>query len=270
MKNYQHLLLQRWRYFILALGFFTRLPVPSVTNFQESDLNHAARYFPVVGLIVGLFAAFTWWLATQLFPAPLAVLCSMCTTIYLTGAFHEDGLADSADGLGGGLDKDRILTIMQDSRLGSYGAIALIGILLFKFYTLTALRPSIIPFASIAGHALSRLCAVYIMYTADYVRFSGKSKPLATALGAKDVWCASAAGLLPWGLFSIFLAVQQSFHQAVMFILVTIFPVSLVWIWWRRLILRNIQGYTGDTLGAIQQLTEVAFYLGILIWQRLA
>lgn len=258
----------QWRYFLLAVGFFTRLPVPALPDFQEAELNHAARYFPLVGLLVGLMAAVTWWLASWVLPPALAVLCSMAATIYVTGAFHEDGLADSADGLGGGIDRARQLEIMQDSRLGSYGAIALVGVLLFKFQALSALTPAILPFALIAAHALSRLAAVYIMATTSYVRSAGKSKPLATTLPRQDLWLASALGLLCWLGFAAMLGVNHSAMAAIRFLLVTALPVLGIWWWWRRLILRNLRGYTGDTLGATQQLTEVAFYLGLLAWEH--
>lgn len=260
----------QWRYFVLAVGFFTRLPVPAVPNFQEADLNHAARYFPLVGLLVGLLAAVVWWLAGLLLPPALAVLCSMAATIYLTGAFHEDGLADSADGLGGGMDRARKLEIMQDSRLGSYGAITLVGILLFKFQALSSLTPAILPFAMIAGHALSRLAAVYLMATASYVRSVGKSKPLATTLTRQDMVYASVFGLICWLGFCLMLGVNHSAMAAGRFLLITGLPVLGIWWWWRRLILRHLQGYTGDTLGATQQLTELAFYLGLLAWEHLA
>lgn len=260
----------QWRYFLLALGFFTRLPVPSFPDFQESDLNHSARYFPLVGVLVGLLAAITWWLAALLFPASIAVLCSMAVTIYLTGAFHEDGLADSADGLGGGLDRKRKLEIMQDSRLGSYGAVALVGMLLFKFHTLSALPAAMLPFSLIAGHALSRLAAVYIMATTQYARPAGKSKPLATTLTKNDLWFASVFGLWSWIGFASLLWLNHGGTGALRFLLLTALPVFLVWEWWRRLLLRNLQGYTGDTLGATQQLTELAFYLGLLAWSQLA
>lgn len=259
----------QWRYFQLAVGFFTRLPVPSLPDFQEAELNHAARYFPLVGLLIGLISAIVWWLSTLVFPASIAVLCSMAATIYLTGAFHEDGLADSADGLGGGLDKTRKLEIMQDSRLGSYGAIALIGCLIFKFQALSALPVASLPFALIAAHALSRLAAVYIMATMPYVRSAGKSKPLATTLTRNDLWCASAFGLWSWVGFGCLLWLNHSGLASLEFLSLTGLPVALVWWWWRNLLLRNLQGYTGDTLGAIQQLTELAFYLGLLAWSRL-
>lgn len=260
----------QWRYFLLAVGFFTRLPVPSLPDFKESELNQAARYFPLVGLLVGLLAAVIWWLTSWLFNPALAVLCSMAATILCTGAFHEDGLADSADGLGGGMSRERQLEIMQDSRLGSYGAIALVGILLFKFEALSALAPAILPFALIAGHALSRLAAVYMMATATYVRATGKAKPLATMPTRQDIVCASVFGLVCWLGFALMLAVNQSALAAGHFILITGLPVLALGYWWRQLVLRHLQGYTGDTLGAMQQLTEVAFYLGLLAWGRLA
>jgi adenosylcobinamide-GDP ribazoletransferase len=259
----------QWRYFLLAAGFFTRLPVPAMPDFQESDLNHAARYFPLVGLLVGLLGAIVWWLASLVFPAAIAVLFSMASTIYLTGAFHEDGLADSADGLGGGLDKTRQLEIMQDSRLGSYGAIALIGILLFKFQALSALTAAILPFGLIAAHSLSRLAAVYVMATMQYVRVSGKSKPLATTLTRDDLWFASVFGLWSWVGFAGLLWLNHTGLAALQFLLITGLPMVLVWWWWRRVLMRNLQGYTGDTLGATQQLVELAFYLGLLAWSRL-
>lgn len=260
----------QWRYFLLAVGFFTRIPVPSLPDFKESDLNQAARYFPLVGLLVGFLAAVVWWLASWLFNPALALLSSMAATIFCTGAFHEDGLADSADGLGGGMTRERKLEIMHDSRLGSYGAIALVGILLFKFQALSSLAPAILPFALIASHALSRLAAVYVMATASYVRAAGKAKPLATTLARQDVVCASVFGLLCWLGFALMLSIHQSAMAAAHFLLITSLPVLAVWHWWRQLVLRNLQGYTGDTLGATQQLTEVAFYLGLLAWERLA
>lgn len=258
---------QQWRYFLLAVGFFTRVPVPALPDFREQELNHAARYFPLVGVLVGLLAAISWWLAHLCLPPALAVLCSMAATLFLTGAFHEDGLADSADGLGGGMDKARKLEIMQDSRLGSYGAIALVGILLFKFQALSALSAGLLPFALIAGHALSRLAAVYIMATAHYVRFAGKSKPLATRLSQADVIWATVFGSLCWLGFGVMLGVHGAVSSPLRFWFISALPVLLIGVWWRRLILRHLQGYTGDTLGAMQQLTELAFYLGLLLWE---
>jgi adenosylcobinamide-GDP ribazoletransferase len=242
---------KQWRYFLLALGFFTRIPVPSFADFQESDLNHSAKYFPLIGIIVGLVGAGIFALCAQFLPQNIAVLISMASTIYLTGAFHEDGLADSADGLGGGWDKERILTIMQDSRLGTYGAVALFLMLFAKFQLLNSLNSFLVPFALVAGHALSRVAAVYVMATLSYTKPAGKA----------------VFGLLPFLLVvGLLLVNNHSLEISVKFVLMTLLSVLLSWLWWRQKIHKWLGGYTGDTLGAMQQITELTFYLGVVIW----
>lgn len=175
------------RYFLLAVGFFTRIPVPYFANFEEQELNHAARYFPLVGVLVGLVGAAVFIASASIFPHQIAVLFSMAATVYVTGAFHEDGFADSVDGLGGGWSKEQILTIMQDSRLGTYGALALFMMLFAKFQVLNAMPVAHIACILVAAHALSRLCAVYVMATLAYVKTSGKAKPLASQVDRKSV-----------------------------------------------------------------------------------
>lgn len=254
---------RQWRSFLLAVGFFTRIPVPDLPDFQEQELNHAARYFPLVGIIVGLAGALVFALACRVFQSNIAILLSMAATIYLTGAFHEDGLADSADGLGGGWDSERILTIMQDSRLGTYGAIALFLMLFGKFQLLNALPEQFVAYALIIAHAASRLCAVYVMAASRYVKTTGKAKPLASKVQIQDVLTATVFGLLPMVLlFCYFSTVEVAVAKAATFILCMLLPVCAVWFWWRQKIQRWIGGYTGDCLGAMQQLTELAFYLG--------
>lgn len=258
---------REWRRLLLALGFFTRIPVPNFPDFSEEELNHAAKYFPLVGILVGLAAAVAFYVANQLLPQSLAVMISMAVSIYLTGAFHEDGLADSADGLGGGWERERILTIMQDSRLGTYGALALFLMVFAKFQTLNAMHPFVISMALICAHALSRLAAVWVMRYATYVRFAGKSKPLATTLNGLDFGIANLFGLLPFVLVLVLLMLSNHAWQvAGLLMLMTIVPVLCVWWWWSTKIKRWIGGYTGDTLGAMQQMTELAFYLGVLAW----
>ena len=258
---------KEWKYFLLALGFFTRIPVPSFADFQESDLNHSAKYFPLIGIIVGLVGAASFFLSVQFFPQTIAVLISIASTIYLTGAFHEDGLADSADGLGGGWDKERILTIMQDSRLGTYGAIALVLVLLAKFEMLNALSPVVIPAILVAGHALSRLCAVWVMATLTYTKLDGKAKPLATHIKGSQLLLANFFGLMPFVLIIVLLLIaEHSWLVIIQFVLLTLLPMLISWVWWRAKIKKWLGGYTGDTLGAMQQITELAFYLGVLAW----
>lgn len=256
-----------WRYFLLALGFFTRIPVPDFADFQENDLNHSAKYFPLVGIIIGLVGALSFFVGSLIFPQNIAVLISMVATVYLTGAFHEDGLADSADGFGGGWQREQILTIMQDSRLGTYGAVVLFLMLFAKFQTLSLLHATFIPLALIAGHTLSRLCAVWVMATASYVKPAGKAKPLATQIGLKGLILANIAGLLPLVMIIGLLVVSNYSPLIVIkFALMTLIPVILVWFWWCAKLKKRLGGYTGDCLGAMQQITELTFYLGALAW----
>ena len=154
---------QQWRYFLVALGFLTRVPVMYLHDFEQLDLDAALKYFPLVGLLVGGLGAAVYWLALQVLPQSLAVILSMASTIYLTGAFHEDGLADSVDGIGGGWEREQMLTIMQDSRLGTFGAAALFGALFTKFQALNHLSSVWVPALLMVAHALSRLAAIWMM-----------------------------------------------------------------------------------------------------------
>lgn len=251
LHSLKYRLKKQWNYFLLALGFFTRIPVPSFTDFQESDLNHSAQYFPLIGILVGAVGAFVFWLSDFLLPLEVAVLLSVASTVLLTGAFHEDGLSDAVDGLGGGQGKEQALTIMTDSRIGSYGAIALVLALLTKYQALSYQTATLIPVSIVAGHALSRLCAVLVMFTQSYVKPKGKAKPLATQLSVQELFMATFFGLLPM----TFLPMK---------FLAALVPVAMVWLWFSAKIKKRIGGYTGDCLGAMQQLTEIVFYVGLL------
>jgi adenosylcobinamide-GDP ribazoletransferase len=259
-----------WRNFLLALGFFTRIPVPSVLDFQETDLNRAVKYFPLIGYIVGLIGVVAFYLAMQVFTHPIAVLISMAATIFATGAFHEDGLADSADGLGGVWGRAQVLAIMQDSRLGTYGAIALFMGLMAKYQLLAAMHADTVMAVLICAHALSRLSAVWLMAALPYARPSGKAKPLATEVSRVDLWVANIFGLLP--LLVLLVLIENSlgsWRATLSLLLLLLGSVGAVWWWWRMLLKRKLGGYTGDTLGAIQQISEIMFYLTSIAWLQL-
>jgi adenosylcobinamide-GDP ribazoletransferase len=242
---------REFRLFFTAMMFFTRIPCERWAGSTSDDLNHAVRYFPLVGLLIGLVAAAVYWLAHLCFPQDIAVILSMIATIWLTGAFHEDGLADAVDGLGGGWEKEQTLAIMKDSRIGSYGAIALVMGLLTRFSTLAHLSPVMLPLVLVAGHAMSRWAAVLLIASQDYVRDTGKAKPLAQRISHGELMLASVCGLAPLALIDL------SWLWALL-------PVVLVWIWFARKLRQRLGGYTGDCLGAMQQLCEIAFYLGVL------
>lgn len=261
------MLFREWRYFLLAVGFFTRIPVPAFADFAAQELNHAAKYFPLVGAIVGVAGALVFVLAAWFFPINIAILLSMIATIYVTGAFHEDGFADSVDGIGGGWDKARIVAIMEDSRLGTYGALALFLMLFAKYQVLNALPTHTVTYVLIAAHALSRLSAVYVMATLSYVKTSGKAKPLANNIHGKDLAVATIFGVFPLLLlyFDLFERAAET-NGLLIFSLCWFVGVAMIWFWWRNKIKRWLGGYTGDCLGAMQQMTELAFYLGILAY----
>ena len=244
-------------YFFGAIRFFTRLPVPGWVGHSAEALNHSARYFPAVGLLVGGIGALVYWLALLLWPQPVAVLLSMAATLYATGAFHEDGLSDTADGLGGGWEKARILEIMKDSRVGSYGVVAVVLALLGKFVLLTSLEPSLVPLALVAAHAFSRFCAMAVMAVMDYARDDDSSKVRAAVnrLSITSLLLATGFTLIPLVALPIFKALAG----IAMAVVATLWLVSKFRRW--------LGGYTGDCLGAVQQLAEIGMYLGmIIVW----
>lgn len=232
-----------------ALVFFTRIPAPQGVDYSGSNLNKASRYLPLIGLLIGVCAALMLSLTAQFLPQSLAVLLSMLTTILLTGAFHEDGLADCADGFGGGWNKEQVLRIMKDSRIGTYGAVALLISLTIKFHALSELLyPASV---LILGHSLSRFAAVCLIYRDSYVRedADAKAKPLANRIDRNGLLIAS----LPPVLALLLMASLSAW--------LVLIPVCLVAVACSYYFKKRIGGYTGDCLGTCQQLTELSIYL---------
>ncbi|TCK44485.1 cobalamin-5'-phosphate synthase [Paraburkholderia sp. BL8N3] len=242
------------RYFLTALGYFTRVPVPRWVGFEPHYLSAAARYFPLVGLMVGGIGALVYLAALHVFPAGVAVLLSMAATLVVTGAFHEDGLADCADAFGGAYTRDDALRIMRDSRIGAFGAIALIIALALKWQTLAALPPMRAVALMIAAHAASRTFAISYLLTLDYVRAEGKAKPVAQRMSIASFALAALCGL-PW----LFWPDWRLGCVAVAVLVVMRLAIG-------RYFVRRIGGYTGDCLGFAQQLFELAIYLTGLGW----
>ncbi|RYZ88412.1 MAG: adenosylcobinamide-GDP ribazoletransferase [Moraxellaceae bacterium] len=172
--------------FFLALGYFSRIPMPGWIEYSPENLNHASRYFTLVGWFLGLCVAGVYVAAHYFFSSTTSIWLCMLFSLLLTGAFHEDGLADTADGLGGGFTRERKLDIMKDSRLGTYGTCALLMALLGKFILLQQLQ-NIITSLAIA-YALSRMVAVSLLFTMTVVSDpdSGKAKPMAKTQSLTD------------------------------------------------------------------------------------
>lgn len=255
--------------FFTALMFYTRLPCPRWVGYEDEALNKATRYFPLIGWVAGGLAAIVYISFAYLFNPALAILFSMAATILLTGAFHEDGFADMCDGFGGGWTREKIMLIMKDSRVGTYGLVGLGLLLAFKFFSLQQLmlffpleQPLLLLFLFVSAHALSRFTAATFIFTHPYARETddSKAKPVAQALSPLNLAIAAVFALLP--LLGLMLLSRQPIFIAV------IIPLYLLKVFLGRYFTRWIGGYTGDCLGATQQLAEVIIYLSlILLWK---
>jgi adenosylcobinamide-GDP ribazoletransferase len=250
--------MQQVRLFFIALQFFTRLPIPAWVGFEASWLQHASRYFPLVGAVVATIAAGVYYAAALVLPAPVAAVLSTAATIYATGAFHEDGFADTCDGLGGGMTRERVLEIMKDSRVGAYGAIGIVCMLAAKLAGLALLPPREAIAALFLAHPLSRLAATSLIWKLDYVRGEGKAKPLAQQMTSFEFAIASAGALLPG---AVLLATGLASAGAVLGALLAALAAAL---WLGRKFVRRLGGYTGDCLGAVQQVAEAFIYIAVL------
>lgn len=259
------------RHYLLALQYFTRLPVTGRlaqwAGYSPQRLRASAAHFPGVGALVGLFAAgVAAALLLVLKPTPLAFLvaaaASTVATVLLTGALHEDGLADVADGLGGASDRGRALEIMKDSRIGAYGALALVLALLLKVSLLAligATSGSTLAVALVLAHVMSRTWPLLVICGLPHIGDTArsKSKPLADRISGATL----AAGLA-WMLLALGLA---GWVQGPLFALAPLVASLVALLAMIRLFRRRLGGFTGDCLGATQQVCEIACYLGVAV-----
>ncbi|CAL1520723.1 adenosylcobinamide-GDP ribazoletransferase [Chitinophaga sp. MM2321] len=254
---------KQWQLLLTAIMFYTRLPVPVSTPYSPDMLNKATRYLPLVGWITGAFMIAVLYVFGGIAPRIVSVLLCIIMSVWVTGAFHEDGFADMCDGFGGGWTKERILDIMKDSRIGTYGMLGLLLLMALKLTSLLSLPINKVMLAVIAAQPLSRFMAVTIIYTHIYVRENedSKSKPVSKGISLPDLLLAGCFGLLPFVLVMIYL---QNYT------LLLIIPALLLARWYMARLMRKwIGGYTGDCLGAVQQISETVIYLSfcILAWK---
>ena len=266
--------MQALRHYLLAVQFFTRLPITgrlaNWVGFSPAMLRASSAHFPGVGWLVagvaaGVYAPLYWALGGQqpgpsalLAPLVAAVFCTIATVL-VTGGFHEDGLSDVTDGLGGSYDRERALDIMKDSRIGAFGAMALVLVLLAKISLLALLGAHSLAAALAAlvgGHVLSRWWPLWLVRCLPHVgdTAQSKSKPLADqisrrALATAGLWCFTPLAL-----------VWQA--QAALFLIAAVLCSVLAAGHMARRLSQRLQGFTGDGLGAVQQVSEAGFYLG--------
>lgn len=247
------------RLFFLALQFFTRLPIPRRTGFDPVWQRQSIRYYPLVGGVVGAVGVAVYLTASLCWTQPVAVLLSTASTILLTGAMHEDGLADCCDGFGAaaaGTPQERILAIMRDSHLGTFGVLGLLLMLALKCAALAGM-PGHMPWAALLlAHPLSRLLCLPLIRWLPYVREEGKAKLTAQGISGAECVIAVLAALPLLAVAGMFLPWRGLLLGGVL----AIGGVA----WLSRIFVRGVGGYTGDCLGATQQVAELSLYLGLV------
>ncbi len=244
------------RLFLIAAQFLTRCPTPRHLKADEKELGRAAMFFPLVGALVGASGALLHAALLKLAPPSTCALLTVVYLSFITNAFHEDGLADAFDGFGGGWTRERALEIMRDSRVGTFGALALIFLALAKYDSLSSLAPSIVWRWLIVAHTAARWTTAPLCLWLPYAREEGQGKLVARRLSyggatVATVTLLAALALLRWR------------EAAVAFAVAAATPLITGWYYRRR-----IGGVTGDCLGATNQLTEVALYLAAVALSR--
>jgi len=237
---------------VTAIQFLTRLPTPRLGGFQPDWVTRAARYFPLVGQLVGAIAALAWLGAVQLWPPAVAATLAVAAGLLTTGALHEDGLADTADGLFGGATPARRIEIMKDSRIGTYGVLALIVVLGLKVASLASLAPAAAAWTLIAAHGLGRVAAVTAMRFSPYA-----------AHGRPTRWTPAKARVqTPELLLAMLFAAWPLAALAPVTELAGLAGAAAGAAVVIGLARRRLGGHTGDVLGAVEQMGEVGFLLG--------
>ena len=242
---------REWRAFLAAVQFLTRLPIQFFSSHDAADFHSSAKYFSLVGALIGGVAAAVLLAATIVFPQPAPVILALAAGVALTGALHEDGLADAADGLFGGRTRERRLEIMKDSRIGVFGALALAFVIALKAAALTALDPLMAALSLVAAHAGARAAAVAAMGSLPYAGDAAAAKLKQPRVSGADLGVALAVAAI------VGLATLQ-FQAWLIGTVIAIAAASILAGVARRL----VGGQTGDILGAVEQLFEAGFLLG--------
>lgn len=256
--------------FFAALSFYTRIVPPrSFQNSHQNSLRESVKFFPLIGWIAGLFAALIYLFANYFFGLLIGIAFSMISSILLTGALHEDGFADFCDGFGGGWTKEKILAIMKDSRLGTFGVIGLVGVLSLKFMALQKCISTgqssgnfcFIFLQFITAHSLSRFTAATFVFSHSYIQTEASKFQLSgDQINKKDVFITALFGFIP-----LLVLIFATAKPGLLFILLPLFVLKK---YLGRYFTKWIGGYTGDCLGATQQLAEIIIYLSFtIIWK---
>lgn len=240
---------------IASLSLFTRLPIWRWVEVPQRHYESAVVYWPLVGWLTGGLAALIMCIPPTGWSAPIVVTIALTARLLLTGALHEDGLADFCDGFGGGGDKQRILTIMKDSHIGTYGVIGLILYFILSIHTLSAFPLHTAALVILASDPFAKLCASQLTNILPYARPEGaKNKISYSRMTAEQILWQIVFGVTPLMLLAHQLGTVIYFAM--------IAPVTVVTLL-MLLMHRRIGGYTGDCCGATYLICELAMLLGI-------
>jgi adenosylcobinamide-GDP ribazoletransferase len=242
--------------FGLAVQFLTRLPVPLGESYSPERAAASVRYYPLVGILIGSLCAAVYWTADWVWPSLPSAMLAVVAGLLVTGALHEDGLADTFDGIGGARTRDQAIAIMKDSRLGTYGVLALILVLALKISALSQLDDRIACIALVTSHGLSRLACVLVIATGRYV--GSTPGPAAHKVSMPSLLVACGTGIAIIAGFAGSLPLAS--------VLAALFGLAIGHACVVALVRRTLGGHTGDTLGAVQQAGEVGVYLGLAAW----
>jgi adenosylcobinamide-GDP ribazoletransferase len=240
--------------FLAAVQFLTRIPVPSPT-YSADSLAHSVKFFPVVGFLVGASAALVHLLLAPHWPRVVVAFLVLTYLCLITGFIHEDGLADAADGFGGGWSRDKILEIMRDSRIGSYGAAALTLSLLSRILLLSSLPLALVVQYLIATRVLGQWTTLPLSFYLSSAR--AQSEGGADGQGARIARITSLGSLIAGTIFSFAVVIALLRARAAFAIGAAIVVTLASGLYFQK----RIGGVTGDCFGAANQIAEVAVYL---------
>lgn len=247
------------RHFAIAWQFLTIIPLLKLTEVTPTDLARSMAFYPVVGLLLGGMLWVSWKGLEIVFPMPVVDIILIALLIVLTGGIHLDGLADTIDGLWGGKDREQALRIMRDEHIGSYGVIALIVALVAKYLALTQLPQGLKGHVLLSMPVLGRGAMVLVSYFSEYARNGpGLARPFLENLRWRETAWASLTVVL---IVLLTLGVQGLVYLGMLGL------VLFLSVWYFK---KKIGGVTGDCIGAVGELVELAFLLSVLALSNLA
>lgn len=245
---------------LATLIFFTRLPFWKLAEIDKKYYERVVPLWPLVGWLTGGIMALVFYVCTRFLPMPIAVVAALVSRVLVTGALHEDGYADFCDGMGGGTSRERILEIMKDSHIGTYGVLGLILYYILLYNILVALFAyGFSPLLFVVADAVSKLISSTIVWFLPYARKAeeAKNKLVYANTPKSDKLISIVVGLLPAIIFAAYFKLPIPCITA--FFISTLFAA-----WLFHKMKRSIEGYTGDCCGATFIITEAIFYLTFL------